>query len=308
VRDVIRNDGTLVAHYRFDSFGNVLSGSTGPGITRYLFTARELDEETGLQYNRARWYDTTVGRWINEDPIGFAAGDTNLSRYVSNGPTNAIDPTGLTDYIPWNDLELDAVVEYWKNEDGSMNWDLVPWDVLTDEVAIYDKNDSDALVGQKSAEGSDTFFSDNSFGAASLGEAIGFLREYVRTNGKLDSLKIIDHGNPKDGQLFGGTPGLGDGFIITPADWAAIGTLMDVKSGSAVINLLGCNVAMNDEYGQMVADTTGVIVLASTGLVFHGVPWYLGDQFDRYYTTGEWKWYIPTGKELRTHSLSNYPL
>jgi uncharacterized protein RhaS with RHS repeats len=40
-------------------------------------------------------YDPTIGRWTSQDPIGFEAGDANLYRYVGNGPTNAVDPTGL---------------------------------------------------------------------------------------------------------------------------------------------------------------------------------------------------------------------
>jgi hypothetical protein len=40
-------------------------------------------------------YIPTVGRWLNEDPEGLAAGDTNLLRYVGNDPTNATDPSGL---------------------------------------------------------------------------------------------------------------------------------------------------------------------------------------------------------------------
>jgi hypothetical protein len=40
-------------------------------------------------------YDSTVGRWISEDPIGFDAGDQNLLRYVRNGPPNHTDPSGL---------------------------------------------------------------------------------------------------------------------------------------------------------------------------------------------------------------------
>ena len=42
------------------------------------------DTATGLIYYRARWFDPRIGRFISEDPIGFAAGDTNLSRYVGN--------------------------------------------------------------------------------------------------------------------------------------------------------------------------------------------------------------------------------
>jgi hypothetical protein len=45
-------------------------------------------------------YDPTVGRFITEDPIGFAGRDTNLYRYVGNSPTNATDPTGLAENGP----------------------------------------------------------------------------------------------------------------------------------------------------------------------------------------------------------------
>ena len=43
--------------------------------TRYLWTGREFEILTGLQYNRNRWYDPALGRWMSEDPIGFAGGD-----------------------------------------------------------------------------------------------------------------------------------------------------------------------------------------------------------------------------------------
>ncbi len=38
------------------------------------------------------WY---VRLLVNQSSLGFNAGDTNLYRYVSNGPTNATDPSGL---------------------------------------------------------------------------------------------------------------------------------------------------------------------------------------------------------------------
>jgi hypothetical protein len=40
-------------------------------------------------------YDPSVGRWLEQDPIGFSAGDMNLYRYVGNSPTNATDPSGM---------------------------------------------------------------------------------------------------------------------------------------------------------------------------------------------------------------------
>lgn len=59
--------------------------------------AREYDNFTGLHYYRARFYDGNLGRFISEDPIGFAGGDVNLFGYVKNNAVNKIDPFGLID-------------------------------------------------------------------------------------------------------------------------------------------------------------------------------------------------------------------
>ena len=47
-------------------------------------------------FYRARYYDPKIGRFISEDPIGFHSGDSNLFRYVANGPNLYVDPLGLT--------------------------------------------------------------------------------------------------------------------------------------------------------------------------------------------------------------------
>ncbi|MDX9715704.1 MAG: RHS repeat-associated core domain-containing protein [Dissulfurispiraceae bacterium] len=54
-----------------------------------------MNQETGLYYYRARYYDANTGRFISKDPIGFSAGDVNLYRYVGNNPVNWTDPEGL---------------------------------------------------------------------------------------------------------------------------------------------------------------------------------------------------------------------
>jgi RHS repeat-associated protein len=102
---------TIVNHRRYDTYGNLFSESNAAVDEIFSFTGRQFDEATGLQYNLNRWYDPKTGRWISEDPIGFAAGDTNLSRYVGNSPTNFIDPSGLKKYgwHNWEDIFGDVL-------------------------------------------------------------------------------------------------------------------------------------------------------------------------------------------------------
>ena len=83
--------GSLTAQTGYDAFGN----ATNPAFpTRYQFTGREFDSFSGLQFSRARFYDPKLGRFISEDPIGFAGGDINLYGYVGNRPLARRDPTG----------------------------------------------------------------------------------------------------------------------------------------------------------------------------------------------------------------------
>src|SRR5262249_40888570 len=100
VRDLENGSNQAVGdHLDYDGFGDVTDTVSSYG-DRYKYTAREWDGNTGLQYNRARYYDSRIGRWINQDPMGFGAGDDNLYRYVGNDPLNSTDPTALSGVRP----------------------------------------------------------------------------------------------------------------------------------------------------------------------------------------------------------------
>lgn len=58
------------------------------------FQGQQEDEETGLHYNRHRYYDPGSGRFVSKDPIGLAGG-INVYQYVPN-PIVWIDPLGLS--------------------------------------------------------------------------------------------------------------------------------------------------------------------------------------------------------------------
>ncbi|MEX2120071.1 MAG: RHS repeat-associated core domain-containing protein [Pirellulales bacterium] len=94
VRQIVNKMGTSVLHAAsYDSFGNIAS-QTGTG-DRFKYAGREYEAAIDQYHNRARWYDPDTGRFTSEDPIGFAANDPNLFRYVGNSSTNRTDPTGL---------------------------------------------------------------------------------------------------------------------------------------------------------------------------------------------------------------------
>ena len=117
-RDVVNNSGETVAHFQYDAYGVLLDGREN--VTRYQFTGREHDSNTDYNYHRARWYDPVSGKWLSEDPIGFAAGDYNLSRYVNNGPTNATDPSGLAEAVGhhWIPVYTINSLSDWLTEDA----------------------------------------------------------------------------------------------------------------------------------------------------------------------------------------------
>jgi len=88
--------GSLAQTYTFDSFGK-LANSTGSLTSPFQYTARESDPETGLQFYRDRYYDSSSGRFLGEDRIGFSGG-VNFYAYVYNDPTDFADPLGLQRY------------------------------------------------------------------------------------------------------------------------------------------------------------------------------------------------------------------
>ncbi len=84
--------GTIAAVQRFDAWGNRVAGTTA-AVPRFGYTGREPDA-TGLTYYRARYYDPTVGRFTQRDPIGLRGG-INGYAYVGGNPVNFTDPNGL---------------------------------------------------------------------------------------------------------------------------------------------------------------------------------------------------------------------
>lgn len=64
------------------------------GFCNYLYQGQSLDHETGLAYNRFRYYAPEEGMYISQDPIGLASGCLAFYAYVKD-PNRSIDTFGL---------------------------------------------------------------------------------------------------------------------------------------------------------------------------------------------------------------------
>jgi RHS repeat-associated protein len=97
--------GTVVERYTYDPYGvatvyeadwDLLGDPSDSAYAwTYLHQGGRYDAASGLYYFRNRDYSPTLGRWVQVDPIRYAAGDANLYRYVGNRPPAALDPSGL---------------------------------------------------------------------------------------------------------------------------------------------------------------------------------------------------------------------
>jgi RHS repeat-associated protein len=99
---VTDESANVVEQYRYDVYGQPYF--YGPDGTpraesalglRFLFTGREWRSSLALYDYRHRAYSPSLGRFLQTDPLGCAAGDTNLYRYLSNGTGLGRDPLGL---------------------------------------------------------------------------------------------------------------------------------------------------------------------------------------------------------------------
>ena len=87
-----KEDGSVATAYGYSPYGETqVMGTEEGNATQY--TGRENDE-TGLFYYRARYYDAVLKQWMSEDPIGISGG-SNVRAYVGGNPVSFGDPSGL---------------------------------------------------------------------------------------------------------------------------------------------------------------------------------------------------------------------
>ena len=101
-------NGNKVWERELDIYGRVKTGKNETGERNFIpfrFQGQYEDKETGLYYNRFRYYSPEEGCYTQQDPIGLAGGNPTLYGYVFNTLWE-FDPFGLTDFSKMSNNEL----------------------------------------------------------------------------------------------------------------------------------------------------------------------------------------------------------
>jgi RHS repeat-associated protein len=96
VRALTDTTGTVTDTYDYDAFGNIIH-STGTTPNVYLYSAEQFDPDLHLYYNRARYLNVSIGRFLTMDTFdGVSYDPQTLHKYLytSADPVNSIDPSG----------------------------------------------------------------------------------------------------------------------------------------------------------------------------------------------------------------------
>ncbi len=92
--EAYNEEGQRVWKRELDIYGRVRIEQGEVGLVPFLYQGQYLDGETGMAYNRFRYYSPETGAYISQDPIRLGVVQTNLYAYVHD--VNAwVDPWGL---------------------------------------------------------------------------------------------------------------------------------------------------------------------------------------------------------------------
>lgn len=112
-------------------------GMVGPQLR---FPGQQVDDESGLHYNRHRYYEPQLGQYMTQDPIGLGGG-FHLSMYADAAPTARTDPLGLMSGIP----PVNPIVPI----PGELPPSAPDWDAVRRQRELWDLEDKwkEALKG-----------------------------------------------------------------------------------------------------------------------------------------------------------------
>ncbi|KAA9002428.1 type IV secretion protein Rhs [Paenibacillus spiritus] len=119
--EIRSQQGALLNQYKYDIWGNITS-QVESVYNPFRYAGELWDDSTDLQYLRARWYDPSMGRFLNEDTVEGQFDNPltlNLYTYVYNNPLRYLDPTGNKAWEPYAVNQLRLLIDEARVKTGS---------------------------------------------------------------------------------------------------------------------------------------------------------------------------------------------
>ena len=136
--------GTPSHYYNYLPFGEEMVAQNNSSYNNvYRFSAKELDEDTGLSYFGARYYDPKFSIWLSIDPLAEKFPSWSPYTFCYNNPLRFIDPDGR---------ESDDVIKFMNNGSVERTKTNDNFDVLTnesgDKTMQIDHKDGKSQIGE----------------------------------------------------------------------------------------------------------------------------------------------------------------
>ena len=154
-------DGEVVQHIEYVPFGEVfIEERNNIWDTPYLFNAKEFDEETGLYYYGARYYEPRVSLWISTDPMQEKTSNITTYAYCINNPVAYIDHDGKfskkwmanisrTWYNLWHKQKAGPIIENKDATTSKFKYTYNTYSVNNGEFAITSHYKFDTTASQR---------------------------------------------------------------------------------------------------------------------------------------------------------------
>jgi RHS repeat-associated protein len=243
--------------------------------TPYLFNAKELDEETGLYYYGARYYDPRIGLFLGVDPLSEKYPNFSVFAYCLNNSINVIDPDGREGIVITGG-EYDAPNRYkynfvepaitrlkeLKSAGGS---EPITWAVMTagyseKDIAKFQSIASDLDVGFQAIGSADeltNYLNSKSVGSYELSEA--------RTGDQVTSMTVFGHGFAGSAEF-----AYNQGAETQQAFSWGMNNASQLNAGAfsnATINFYTCNAGTGDQFGIFGNSLVGSVANATNATV-----------------------------------------
>jgi len=219
----------------------------------YKFTGKERDAESGLDNFEARYFGSSMGRFMSPDPVGGHQEDPqtlNRYAYVRNNPLSLTDPTGLDFHLDCTPTEDNSStchggIQGTTTTDENGKSTFTPTVISSKDGNLVDQNHNQYSA---TVDSSGVHFTENGSNTSSTGSWINGSAEtkFTQTTGALSGFSFT-FAQPGKGQTLQGLVSF---------------SMSETKAAEALINA-GFYSAWKDNAGNFV----------------HGIPWGLHDHF-----------------------------